>query len=92
MNEQNGGNVPLSKIPLKDIESIDLYDIKGGGERTGMRLMMSNGAAHIIDLKKEQKARLAVSQLTPLWQYANRPMQTPKDDKIYVRFDEQPLN
>ena len=61
-------------IPLRDIAAIDAYDIKGKGKATCIRLTLRNGSTFCMDLKKEQKVVLAVSQLTPLWQYANRPV------------------
>lgn len=62
------------RIQLKDIETVDLSDIMRRGKQTCVRLTLKSGAVYTLDLKKEEKAQLALSQLTPLWQNVNQPV------------------
>lgn len=62
-----GGRPSVSRIPLNYIVSIDVFDPCGKGKQTGIRLMMRSGMMHIMDLRKEQKAKDTVTALIPFW-------------------------
>lgn len=54
------------EISLRDISSIDTYDVKGKGKLSAVRVSLANGDIHILDLKKQAKAEDARDTLLKL--------------------------